>query len=263
VKVNFVMNQDVKQFIKKLPAAHWLYRSVHLIPAMLWFMNDLKRFFRLSRKADSRIDQPAWGLQPSLRDRTVTTDFDRHYIYHPAWAARIVAEINPDIHVDISSSLVFCSMVSAFVPVVFYDYRPADLQLGNLQAKSADLMSLPFADDIVRSLSCMHVVEHVGLGRYGDPLDPDGDQKAVAELNRVLAPGGDLLFVVPVGRPRIMFNSHRIYSYEQVLAFFSELTLAEFALVPDGSVLTRNALPELVNKQEYGCGCFWFKKPER
>jgi len=47
----------------------------------------------------------------------------------------------------------------------------------------------------------MNVVEHVGLGRYGEPLDPEGDIKAMRELRRVLAPGGSLLFVVPVGRP--------------------------------------------------------------
>ena len=108
----------------------------------------------------------------------------------------------------------------------------------------------------------MHVVEHVGLGRYGDPLDPDGDLKAMAELKRVLAPGGNLLFVVPIGgAPKIMFNAHRIYSYQQVLDCFTGLELKEFALVPDNSAdggLIANATREMSDAQNYGCGCFLF-----
>lgn len=254
------MNPNVKRYLKKIPFVHSLYRTARMIPAIFWFMTDLLRFIRLNSQAASRFPLPLWDLQPSLRDRTASTEFDRHYIYHPAWAARVVAEIKPDLHVDISSSLVFCSMVSSFVPVAFFDYRPADLKLSNLKSQPADLMALPFADGSIKSLSCMHVVEHVGLGRYGDPLDPDGDLKAVTELNRVLAPEGDLLFVVPVGRPRIMFNTHRIYSYGQVLELFNGLKLVEFALVPDEGVLVRDAEPGLVKQQEYGCGCFWFKR---
>jgi hypothetical protein len=45
----------------------------------------------------------------------------------------------------------------------------------------------------------MHVVEHVGLGRYGDPIDANGDAQAIKELKCVLWPGGVLYFVVPTG----------------------------------------------------------------
>ena len=132
-----------------------------------------------------------WGDRfPCLDDRTGTTGFDRHYVFHPAWAARILAQTRPVEHVDISSALIFPVLVSAFIPVKFYDYRPADLQLNNLTSEHADLLALPFPDGSIPSLSCMHVVEHVGLGRYGDPPDPDGDLKAIAELKRVVARGG-------------------------------------------------------------------------
>jgi SAM-dependent methyltransferase len=196
-------------------------------------------------------------------DDTPNTGFDRHYVYHPAWAARIVREISPDKHVDISSTLYFCSMLSAFIPVDFYDYRPANLELNGLRSQPGDLMALPFADNSLPSLSCMHTVEHIGLGRYGDPMDPDGDLKAIAELKRVVAPGGSLLFVTPTGRPRIVYNAHRIYSYDQVVEAFSGFELREFALVPDKEEdggLIRNAAPTMANAQSYGCGCYWFVK---
>jgi hypothetical protein len=110
----------------------------------------------------------------------------------------------------------------------------------------------------------MHVVEHVGLARYGDPLEYDGDLKAIAEIRRVIAPGGQVLFVVPIGGlARIQFNAHRIYTYRQVLNMFTDFELVEFALIPDdGSPLglVRNATEELSNQQRYGCGCFWLRK---
>jgi len=82
-------------------------------------------------------------------------------------------------------------------------------------------------------------------------------------LKRVLSAGGDLLFVVPVGKSKIMFNAHRIYSYEQIINCFSDLQLKEFSLIPDDTKedgLIKNATGEVADAQDYGCGCFWFKK---
>ena len=142
-------------------------------------------------------------------------------------------ETKPTKHIDISSSLYFSSIVSAFIPIDFYDYRPANINLSNLNSKKGDLLSLPFADNSIQSISCMHTVEHVGLGRYGDPIDPDGDLKAIKESKRVTAKNGSLLFVVPIGgTSKIEFNAHRIYSYNQVISYFEEFELREFSLIP-------------------------------
>lgn len=198
-----------------------------------------------------------------LGDRTGTAGFDRHYVYHTAWASRRLAEVRPTVHLDIGSSLYFAALVSAFVPVKFYDFRAVDLELEGLTCARADLTRLQFPNKSVASLSCMHVVEHIGLGRYGDPLDPDGDLAAASELSRVLADGGELLFVVPVGRPRVVFNAHRVYSLAHVVSMFPDLELREFRLVPDrpeGSGLLEDATEADVARQDYGCGCFRFSR---
>ncbi len=227
------------------------------------FSAELRAFEQMARESVQRFEFSRADLYPRMTDATATTGFDRHYVFHPAWAARILAQTRPDVHVDIASTLYFCTLVSAFVPVKFYDYRPANLDLENLSSESANLLALPFPTNSVKSLSCMHTIEHIGMGRYGDELDYNGDLKAMVELERVLAPGGNLLFVVPVGRPRIIFNAHRIYSYDQIAHSFANLTLKEFALIPDDEReggLIRNASSAQANAQSYGCGCFWFQK---
>jgi SAM-dependent methyltransferase len=229
-------------------------------------MSFLFSYWQFRKLSTDRQDlQLAWrDRYACLHDNTGRTGFDRHYVFHTAWAARILIQNMPAKHIDISSSLYFCSILSALISIEFYDYRPAVLDLDNLCSMKGNLLSLPFEDASILSISCMHVVEHIGLGRYGDKMDSHGDLRAIAELKRVLAPKGNLLFVVPVGQPRTIFNAHRIYSYAQIMDYFSELELIEFSLIPDDESmggLIRNAKPDLVKGQVYGCGCFCFQKP--
>jgi len=220
-------------------------------------------FFRFKRlSASLRPELPVRGADrfPCLNDRTAETVFDAHYIYHTGWAARKIQESGVTQHVDISSSLYFVSLVSAFIPIRFFDYRPAQLGLEGVTCEAGDLLDLPLESGSVRSLSCMHVVEHVGLGRYGDPIDPLGDRKAANELSRVLGKEGRLLFVVPVGKPRVCFNAHRVYKAEDVLALFPECILKSFSLVTDSGTFVDPAPLDAIRSQTYGCGCFEFVK---
>lgn len=252
---------DPVRILKRLPLIPGSCRAILSLRLYLGVLGD----FLVFRKLSARTSRPVFwkDRHVCLWDRTEKTGFDRHYVFHTAWAARVLVQTSPDRHVDISSSLYFCSIVSAFIPMDFYDYRPAELNLSQLSVRTANLLALPFERESISSLSCMHVIEHIGLGRYGDQLDPDGDLKAIGELKRVLAHGGNLLFVVPVGSSRTVFNAHRIYSYSQIMDYFSDLHLVEFSLIPeapDQGGLIRNAPQHLADEQGYGCGCFWFRK---
>jgi len=193
----------------------------------------LKDWLKFRHINDKRFPVLIRDIVPYLQDKTTTTEFDLHYIYHPAWAARVIAKIRPLEHVDISSSLSFSTIVSAFVPVKFYDFRPANLDLTGLTCNRADLNTLPFPSESIESLSCLHTIEHIGLGRYGDDLDPGGDLKAIKELQRVVKNGGHLLIAVPIGQPKLRFNAHRVYSYEQIISYFSAMELEEFSLISE------------------------------
>lgn len=235
---------------------HFLKRKyVHFIR-----LRNYNKKLRLFRQGEKRFEIEKHANRIFLFEDTANTVFDAHYIYHPAWAARIVKQINPEYHVDISSTLHFCSILSAFYKVKFYDFRPAKLNLSDLTSEFADLNALPFESNSIHSLSCMHTIEHIGLTRYGDKLDNEGDLKAIAELKRVVAENGNLLIAVPTGKPKIIFHAHRIYSYEQVLSFFSGFTLKEFSLVTDSNDFIHNAGKADCDKQTYGCGCYWFVK---
>jgi hypothetical protein len=221
------------------------------------FNKEYREFFNQN---DDRFKIDEKDLYPCLDDNTEFTGFDAHYIYHPAWAARVVKRINPKYHVDISSTLNFCSILSAFIEVKFYDYRPAKLKLNNLSSDKIDLTNIFFEDNSQQSVSCMHTIEHIGLGRYGDPIDPKGDLQAINELKRITTPGGSLLLVFPVGKPKIMFNAHRIYSFEMITEMMEGFSLKEFSMVYDNQDFIENARPEDVKNQKYACGCFWFIK---
>ena len=189
---------------------------------------------------------------PCLDDRTTTTPYDPHYFHQAVWATEQILRAVPEEHVDVGSEITFVGMISAIVPVAFVDIRPLMVQLPRLRSVEGDLLALPFDNRSVASLSCLHVAEHVGLGRYGDELTPEGTRRACAELARVLAPGGTLLFSVPIGLPRLCFNAHRVHSPAQIVGYFGELELHEFAVVDDEYELVRNADIEGYDELEYG-----------
>jgi hypothetical protein len=222
----------------------------------------LARF--MNRSLAERPELGSIYALPCLGEDTSSTSFDAHYLYHVAWAVRKVHEIQPKRHVDIASSTNFCTTISATIETVFIDYRPLEVTLSNLTCQAGDLSNEDdWADNAFDSLSCMHVVEHIGLGRYGDKLDVHGDLKAMDNLMRMLAPGGRLLFVVPVGKPAVHFNAHRVYSAAWINDYFaSACELLEFYFIPGPPNLApvSNCDFAFTEAFPYGCGCFLFRK---
>lgn len=200
---------------------------------------------------------------PQLHDRTSVTPFDAHYFYANGWAMRRIVATSPHLHVDVGSQTIFANLLGAVVPVILVDYRPLKARLVGLQCIGGNLLTPPFADRSIPSLSCLHVMEHIGLGRYGDALDPGGTRKAAHELARVLAPGGNLFLATPVGQRRLCFNAHRIHAAETIREMMAELELVEFSGVSDeGRYVERVSLRAFQDCQ-YACGFFWFTRPQR
>ncbi|MBL7215768.1 MAG: DUF268 domain-containing protein [Phycisphaerae bacterium] len=221
------------------------------------YFRDWYRYSRMEDAEPIRLRD----TYPCLFEKTASTGVDSHYFYQHVWAFEKIVMQNPPFHVDVGSNVDFVGMVSAFTDVQFVDIRPMQVNnLPKLESKYGTILDLPYEDNSIQSISCLHVAEHIGLGRYGDPLDPQGTQKAAAELSRCLAPGGCLYFSLPVGKPRLCFNAHRIHSPEQILDYFKDLKLVEFSGTNDKKEFLRKTGIEQFTDTRYACGMFLFTK---
>lgn len=232
-------------------------QAIHGLAAYPRYLVDWRKYSRLAGGDNLSVAH----AYPQLHDNTSHTAVEAHYFNLNGWAMRRIVADAPAQHVDVGSQSMFVNLLSAVVPVVFVDYRPVVANITGLSNCGADILNLPFADNSITSLSCLHVAEHVGLGRYGDSLNPAGTRLACAELKRVLAPGGNLFFAVPVGSPRVCFNAHRVHAPEMIVDYFRDLELIEMSGEHDDGRFVEHVSPAEFNASDYACGMFWFRKP--
>jgi hypothetical protein len=198
-------------------------------------------------------------LQPVLWESQEPAGTARgHYFWQDLWAARKIFQRQPGRHVDVASRLDgFVAHLLTFMQVTYVDLRPVQEPVHGLTVLQGDLTELScLTSQSVESLSCLHAVEHVGLGRYGDSIAPDSWKLAITNLKRVLAPGGVLYLSVPVGGERLRFNAHRVFSPRTVLEAAQPLQLASFALVDDEGRFHSDGDLEAASKLRFGCGLF-------
>jgi SAM-dependent methyltransferase len=219
------------------------------------YLRDRRRYLELSGSPLDRYDD-----NPQLHDWTATSPADAHYTHQDAWAAREIHAFGPPSHVDVGSRVTFVLGLAAFVPTSFVDLRPLTLEVPNLTAVAGSILELPYDDRAVMSLSCLHVAEHIGLGRYGDALDPRGSERAAAELARVLSPGGKLWFALPIGRARTNFNAHRVHDPLAIPPMFAGLEFEAFAAVDDNGAFRDDVAPEDLSGAEWACGLYRFTR---
>ncbi len=136
-----------------------------------------------------------------------------------AWFARKIAEQRLTSHVDVGSSARSMALIAQFVPVTFVDIRLVEIELPGFTFLRGSVLALPFADGAVSNLSSLCVIEHIGLGRYGDTFDARGSEQAAAGSIEVLASGEQYFYLsVPVDvECRVYFNAHRAFTRDYLL----------------------------------------------
>ena len=116
------------------------------------------------------------------------------------------------------------------------------------------------------SLSCLHALEHFGLGRYNDAIDPNGFERGLINMSRLLKNFGIFYLSVPIGIARVEFNAHRVFDPQIIykLALDNNLQLINFNVIyPQGNFeeLKLDKINfEKLAKQNYALGIFTFKK---
>jgi hypothetical protein len=234
----------------------------HTLKNLPSFLKDVRQYRQMNPPEGFRIRYR--DLFPILTDRTASAGYTGdHYFYQDLWAARKIHERKPREHVDVGSRIDgFIAHLLTFRSVTVIDIRPLESKISGLTFLHDDATEMEkVMTDSIESLSSLHVAEHFGLGRYGDPVDPHACFRFMATLQRVLAPGGTLYFSVPLGRERVEFNAHRVFAPQTVLRQFSRLKLLSFSFIADEGCLYENQDPLEILPSEFACGLFEFTKP--
>lgn len=224
------------------------------IKNLSWFYSDL-RWYKKNRQS-SAFALEGDKFLPCLTDKTAMTPVEPIYFYQDSWAAEKIFTYKPSHHIDIASAVKTIGIISGFVPVTFIDIRPIEVSLPNLTFKKGTILDLPFPDSSVESISSLCVIEHIGLGRYGDPLDTRGSEKAIAELIRVTKPGGKILFSVPVDDAcKIYFNAHRAFTPEYIFQCFAGCRVVE-----QKYIYGYDFVAGYEKEKGFGVGVYYFEK---
>lgn len=249
---------------------YWLLRAqfgvdpIKALRSLQGLPRFLRDYFRFRSNYSGRLE-----LLPCLHDwheeGGATT---LEYFWQDLLVARAIFEAKPEKHVDIGSRVDgFVAHVASFREIEVFDVRPITTQIPGIKFTQADLMQ-PVAGmtGYCDSLSCLHALEHFGLGRYGDPIDPQGHERGLANMAALLRTNGVLYLSVPVGVARVEFNGQRVFDPRAMidLARTNALELRELKVIRQGGRLevlvpTEQRLSELA-RERYALGMFTFEK---
>lgn len=226
------------------------------------FKHDLESFLEAGGNVTS-----VWPIVSDFDDNASGV-LPGHYFNQDLLVASLIAKSRPRRHVDVGSSFVgFVAHVASFREIEVLDIRPmAAIDHPQISFLQKDLaVADPNFRGITDSLSCLHTIEHFGLGRYGDSIDPDGHLKGFQNLVDLLEPDGTLYISFPIGKEdAVHFNAHRVFHPLSILSWplkDGRLELKEFSYEDDAHRLHRNVpLGEFVPDVEFGCGIYTFQK---
>lgn len=217
-----------------------LFSKIKKIPRKLEaksrFRRDKKEYSRLNKRESFRVD-PHF-LYPCLNDWYESAGKIDSYFWQDLWASKLIYKNNPEKHYDIGSRVTtFIAPLLAFRDEVYLiDVRPLDISVPGLHFIQADATMLEgIEDDSLESLSALCSLEHFGLGRYGDPIDPESFFKAMSSIARVMKPGGLCYIAVPIGYEHVEYNAHRVFYAQTVVDAAKPLVLKSFSVtIGDG-----------------------------
>ena len=224
-------------------------------------LRDWPRYLR-ERASFRRMDGAQ--LMPWGKELAMITEWNESsgalgaYFYQDQLIARWIHDAKPLRHIDVGSRLDgFIGYLSVFRKVEVLDIRPQPMPVPNVEFHQVDLMQAldPQWIDCTDSLSCLHSIEHFGLGRYGDALDPIGHLRGLEQLKRMVRPSGTLYLSTPIGPERIEFNAHRIFAATTLTSWFSDgWKIENFTVIDD-----QNRIREFLDwkseeaKNHFGC----------
>lgn len=191
-----------------------------------------------------------------------------HYFHQDLLVASFIHKTNPARHIDIGSRIDgFVAHIASFRKIEVIDVRDLpNTGHSNIEFLKADLMiSKPENISITDSISCLHAIEHFGLGRYGDPINPNGHLIGFNNILKMLKKGGVLYISFPIAETsEVYFNAHRVFDPKEIFSWIDDdinVELLRFDYVDDVGNLHENVdLMSYLCKLKFGCGIYTLRK---
>jgi len=255
----------------KLLKILWLLNQFGFDP--IKFFNSTKglpRYFSNLFKFRS-IDDTKFTFKPCLYDWYEEGGaINNEYFWQDLIIAQMINKIQPSRHIDIGSRIDgFVSNIASFREIEIFDVRPIYTIIPNVIFRQLDFMKLNFTSTEYGkcdSLSCLHTIEHFGLGRYGDPIQKDGYLTGLYNMTSLLTKGGLFYFSTPIGKERVEFNANRVFNPLKIYNIIKDLgfKLNKLLIIENGKfvkdIFVNNEEIDSLSKLEYSLGIFIFEK---
>lgn len=241
------------------------YDPLVIVNALRGIPTYLRDYRTLKRQLAHDDSFPFARMKPVWKDLGAPAGvMSGHYFHQDLFVAQRIFLNNPRKHVDIGSRIDgFVAHVATFRTIEVIDIRRQTSTVPHIVFRAVDMMTLPH--DLLEycdSISSLHVIEHFGLGRYGDTIDAYGHIKGLLNIYAMLKKGGTFYFSVPMGSQRILFNAHRIFSLRYLLDQFTPYYhIQSFSFIDDAgqfheNIVLSDALIVSNCNCKYGCGVF-------
>lgn len=257
----------MKKYLKKLATALSLIGINLRMMKESWgglprYLSNLRYFSRLQNFSKWKLN-----IYPIFGDRNSSSAMLGEYFWQDLFVATKIIEENPRRHIDVGSRIDgFVAHLACVRKVEVFDIRPLEYQISNVKFVQWDLTGLS-TDRVGISdcVSCLHTLEHIGLGRYGDNLDPDGWVKGIVSLTSLVALGGKLWISVPVGRQRVEFDAHRVFHPSTIIDAVNKhgMKLSKLFYFKDCKIIESVDIEKDINhlsQEDYTLGIFLFTK---
>jgi SAM-dependent methyltransferase len=267
-----MIRKTIKKIGQSLTKNLYLYTGAYFqfsLPTLKYFQlkKDLRKLEQQAKSSSAQF--PVTKLYPCYEDRSDNAGtLQPHYFFQDLYIAQQIYRNRPQRHIDIGSRIDgFVAHVASFREIEVYDIRPMEISIPNVKFTQADLMNLSEKDyECTNSISCLHALEHFGLGRYGDDVCFDGYLLGFQNIYKMLKKGGKFYFSVPMGNQRIEFHAHRVFSIRYLLEMINSYYKIDiFSYIDDENHFYENVSISEENlsdnfKCQFGCAIFELTK---
>lgn len=229
-----------------------------------FFEKDMELYQRMNTRENFQIQKDY--LYPIISDRYADAGIMDAYFWQDLWAAKLVYQSGVKTHFDIGSRIdgFIAHLLAMDINVTLIDVREFPAKVENLHTIVSDATRLSqLEDESIDSMSALCSLEHFGLGRYGDPIDPEACFTCFEAIQRKLKEGASLYISVPIGKERVEFNAHRVFYAKTIVECFNQMDLVELSYAFDSGIEYQIALSKYDNdlcKRHLGFGLFYFVK---